>query len=607
MAALLIFAAYTQLTMISSIPSARHAMLNRQELVLSLKRHSRPGGLRGFRPALESLESRHVPSTVYLQNNLISDIPGVAAFTDANLVNPWGIVASPNGPFWINDNGAGVSTLYDGNGNSIPASSPLVVTVPLPPGSTAANSSPTGIVFNNTADFALAPGNNSSAVFIFATEDGTISGWNPTVNATNAILKVDNSTVPTAVNGAVYKGLALGSNATGNFLFAANFRSGAIDVFDKDFRAATLTGNFTDPNLPAGFAPFDIANMSGQLFVTYAKQNAAKHDDVAGPGNGFIDVFDTNGNFVKRFASQGNLNSPWGMAMAPSTFGQFAGDLLIGNFGDGRINAFNPANGAFQGQLQSATGTPLAINGLWGLDFGNGIGAGSQNTLFFTAGIGDEGHGLFGSLTPATANQAFLAKIFPALLNRPLDGFGNGFFSNMLAQGASRAQVALAIEGTTEYHSLEVQNLFQTYLHRAPDLGGLTAFTATLDAGGTITQVREALTSSAEYFQTRAGSNNDNFLTALFQDALNRQVDAATRMALDQFLASGGTRTAVAAFVFTSDEFHQDLVSADYQQFLKRASDPGGLAAFTHLLDQGAREESVIASLLGSDEFFNSL
>ena len=499
---------------------------------------------RNFRPALESLEERHVPSTVYLQSNLVSDIAGVARFTDPNLVNPWGITASPNGPFWISDNGTGVSTLYDGNGNSLPAGSPLVVTIPLPPGSTASNASPTGIVFNSTSDFTVSSGSQSGpAVFIFATEDGTISAWNPTVNGTNAILEVDKSIIPTPANGAVYKGLALGSNASGNFLFAANFRSGAIDVFDKNFAAATLAGSFTDPNLPAGFAPFDIANFGGQLFVTYAKQDATQHDDVAGPGNGFVDVFDTNGNFIKRFASQGTLNSPWGMVMAPASFGQFGGDLLVGNFGDGRINAFNPTSGAFLGQLQTDVGTPLTINGLWGLDFGNGIGSGSPDTLFFTAGIGDEGHGLFGSIAPATANENFLSQVYQRLLNRPLDGFGSGFWSNQLSQGATRAQVVLDIESSTEYHSLLVQSFYQKYLHRSADATGLGAFTATLDAGGTIDQVEAGLTGSAEYLQSRAGGADDNFLTVLFQDALNRQVDPGSLTALDQFLAGGGTRS----------------------------------------------------------------
>ncbi len=563
---------------------------------------------RTFRPSLEPLEDRYVPSTVYLQNNLVSDIAGVARFTDPNLVNAWGITASPNGPFWISDNGTGVSTLYDGNGHSLPAASPLVVTIPLPPGSTASNASPTGIVFNSTSDFTVTSGNLSGpAVFIFAAEDGTISGWNPTVNSTNAILEVDKSILPTPLNGAVYKGLALGSNANGNFLFAANFRSGAIDVFDKNFTAATLAGSFTDPNLPAGFAPFDIANVGGQLFVTYAKQDATQHDDVAGPGNGFVDVFDTNGNFIKRFASQGTLNSPWGMVMAPASFGQFGGDLLVGNFGDGRINAFDPTSGALLGQLQTDVGTPLAINGLWGLDFGNGIGSGSPNTLFFTAGIGDEGHGLFGSVAPATADEHFLSQVYQRLLNRPLDGFGSGFWSNLLSQGVTRAQVVLDIEASTEYHSVVVQGLYQKYLHRAADAAGLTGFTAGLDAGGTISQVEAGLTGSAEYFQSRAGGTNDNFLTVLFQDALNRQIDAGSRTALDQFLAGGGSRTAVATLVFNSNEFHQDLVTADYQRFLNRAPDPGGLAAFTNMLNQGAREEVVVASLLGSDEFFSAL
>jgi uncharacterized protein (TIGR03118 family) len=557
-----------------------------------------------FKPSVELLEDRNLLSTVFLQSNLVSDIPGVARFTDPNLVNPWGIAASPNGPFWISDNGMGLSTLYNGNGSA----QSLVVSVPLPLSSAATNSAPTGIVFNGTTDFTVTSGTKTGvAAFIFAAEDGTISAWSPTVSLNNAILEVDNSANPTAATGAVYKGLAMGSNANGNFLFAANFRSGKIDVFDKAFQPATLAGNFTDANLPAGFAPFGIANINGNLYVTYALQNAAKHDDVAGAGNGFVDVFDTSGHFVKRFASQGTLNSPWGVVMAPSTFGAFAGTILVGNFGDGRISAFDATTGAFKGQLQTDLGTPLTINGLWGLEFGNGVTAGDPNTLFFTAGIGDEGHGLFGSIRAETSNEHFLSQVYLDLLKRPIDGFGLGFWSSMLNQGASRAQVVLGIENTTEFHSVTVQGLYQKFLHRTADPMGLSAFTTLLDHGATIEQVEEIITSSPEYFQSRGGGTNDGFVTALYQDALSRAVDPTGRMVFDQFLAMNGSRMTVATIIFTSPEFRQDLVQGDYLQFLHRPADPTGLAAFTNALNMGARDEQVNAGLIGSAEFLNAL
>jgi uncharacterized protein (TIGR03118 family) len=244
-------------------------------------------------------------------------------------------------------------------------------------------------------------GKSGPSSFIFATEDGTISGWNHNVDPNNAILEVDQSG-----SGAVYKGLALVRNESGHFLVATNFRNSTVDVFDRSFVPAALAGSFTDPNLPAGFAPFGIRNINGRLFVTYAKQNAKKHDDVAGPGNGFVDVFDSDGNLIRRFASAGTLNSPWGLALTPKQFGRFSEDLLVGDFGDGRINAFNPQTGEFLGQLENKDENPITISGLWGLVFGNGTKVGgSRNTLFFSAGIAEEQHGLFGSIRAARGNE----------------------------------------------------------------------------------------------------------------------------------------------------------------------------------------------------------
>src|ERR1700731_853987 len=338
----------------------------------------------------------------FQQTNLVSNVPGLARVTDPNLQNPWGMSSSSASPIWVSDNngdltaGTGnATTLYNGAGQPFPPGTPLVVKIPMPDGITPGGA-PTGQVFNGrTTDFEGAP-------FIFATEDGTMAAWEPGVALHLAQIERDNSTVPDAANGAVYKGLAIATNAAGQHLYAANFRAGTVDVFDRNFSPVTLAGSFSDQQIPAGFAPFGIQTINDQLgnpliFVTYAMQNAAKHDDVKGPGNGFVDVFSTDGILLQRLASHGTLNSPWGLALAPASFGNFHGDVLVGNFGDGRINAFTPA-GVFRGQLKSETNAPIQNSGLWGLRFGNGGNGGALNTLFFTAGINDERDGLFGSI-----------------------------------------------------------------------------------------------------------------------------------------------------------------------------------------------------------------
>lgn len=321
----------------------------------------------------------------YIQTNLVSDLPGEAAHQDADLVNPWGIVAGPSTPFWIADNHTGLSTLYNGAGTKLP----LVVTVPPAAGNTGPGA-PTGLVFNGSSGF-------GGARFIYDSEDGTLSAWS---SGTSATLQ---ATSPT---GSVYKGLAIGSGATGQMLYAANFGLGKVDVFDSTFKPISVAGGFTDSTIPAGFAPFGIQNINGDIYVTYARQDAAKEDDIPGPGSGFINVFDTNGNLIRRLASDGALNSPWGLTLAPSQFGAFGGDLLVGNFGDGAINAYNPATGAFLGSLAGSNGSALAIQGLWGLSFGNGAQGQDPNTLYFTAGIPGDGavedHGLFGAVAVAT-------------------------------------------------------------------------------------------------------------------------------------------------------------------------------------------------------------
>lgn len=253
-----------------------------------------------------------------------------------------------------------------------------------------------GIVFNGTTDFVVSQGGASGpAVFIFSTEDGTISGWNNTVSPGEAVLMVDNS-----ADEAIYKGLAMGSTGQGNFLYVSNFHAGTVEAYDATFAKAVLSGSFTDPNIPAGFAPFGIQNIGGQIMVTYAKQDEDKEDDVPGPGNGYVDIFDTAGSFIRRFASQGLLNSPWGVVQAPASFGAFGGDIIIGNFGDGRLNVFD-SSGSFKSQLTLNGGGAVVIPGLWGLGFGNGMNAGGENSLFFAAGPNDEEDGLFGVIQAA--------------------------------------------------------------------------------------------------------------------------------------------------------------------------------------------------------------
>jgi uncharacterized protein (TIGR03118 family) len=347
----------------------------------------------------------------YVKTNLVSDVAGMARVTDPHLKNPWGMAASPNtptnpgSPLWVSDNHAGVSTVYDGAGNPQPSpTNALVVSIPAPPSAgSAAVGAPDGVVFNTfdraSSDFLITKdGASGPSFFLWATEDGTIAGWNPSVDGTHAVIAVDRSTERDSSGdvGVVYKGLALVATPAGKFLYATNFRFGTVEAFDSNFK---LVNSFTDPTVPAGFAPFGIHNIGGQLYVTFALQGADKMDDDARPGNGFVDVFAPTGVLLQRFASRGKLDSPWAVTLAPSTFGVFGGDILVGNFGDGRINAFDPNSHAFLGQLRD-TGGPLTIPGLWGLRFGTGAFGLDTNALYFTAGINDEADGLLGDIVP---------------------------------------------------------------------------------------------------------------------------------------------------------------------------------------------------------------
>jgi len=326
-------------------------------------------------------------NTLYEQKNLVSNDSSIpAAFHDPNLVNPWGIVFNPTAFVWIADNGMGRSTLYDGTGKP----NPLIVQIPsgnnvyVPPGT------PTGIVYNgSTTDFAIM---SAPTPFIFATEDGIIAAWAPTIDRNKAQFVLQTP-------GAVYKGLALTGNGNGNFLYAADLMNGRIDVFDSTFKRVDTTGRFVDPNLPPGYSPFNITAIDGDLYVTYAFHKAGDHDETAGKGLGIVDIYDANGNLVRRVARGGKLNAPWGVALAPANFGTHSNRLLVGNFGDGAINVFDAHNGNFKGQLRGTDGKPIRIDGLWGLRFGNGVLSQLTSTLYFTAGPADESKGLYGSLT----------------------------------------------------------------------------------------------------------------------------------------------------------------------------------------------------------------
>jgi uncharacterized protein (TIGR03118 family) len=385
-----------------------------------------------FRPALEALETRNLLSAGFLQTNLVSDINGLANTPDGHLINPWGLTYGPGGPFWVADNNGGVSTLYDGQGNIIP----LVVNIPTnTPGSP---STPSGTVFNtlgtgfNVSEMVNGKTKTGSSIFLFDTEDGLIAGWSPRVDFFNAPVAVSNPS-------AGYKGLAIGTDEAGQtLLYAANFAQGTIDVFDSNFQLVegapgssaspspiTLRGKFIDKNIPTGYAPFNVQNIGGKLYVEYAQFDPTTTVGVPGAGKGFVDVYSTDGVLLtpRHLISRGALNAPWGIALAPSNFGALSNDLLVGNFGDGHINAFNPKNGDFIAPLTLDNGQVFQEDDLWALSFGNGGAAGPTNTLFFTAGINDYGDGIFGSLqvVPTTSRHAPLLPQLPGAATQILN------------------------------------------------------------------------------------------------------------------------------------------------------------------------------------------
>jgi len=351
------------------------------------------GGGGGGGSSMPATSVAALTDTALTSNGVIA-----AAHNDPNLQNPWGLAAAPGGPFWIADNNSNKATVYDGTG------AVLTPTVSISPG-TVGPANSTGEVFNGSTDFMITTGMGTAAAqFIFAGEGGTINAWSPTISGTTADVEYDDN-VLNAASPAVYKALVLASNGTANHLYATDLHNAKVDVFDTAFHKVALAGTFSDPAIPAGFAPFGMALISGQLYVTYAKQDATAHDEVLGAGLGYINVFDLNGNLVKRFASAGTLNAPWGMAMAPAGFASMAGQLLIGNFGDGVINTFDPMTGNHLGTMSLSSGKQLVIPGLWSLAFGNGAANQPASTLFYTAGPNNQVDGVFGGVKVTTSNM----------------------------------------------------------------------------------------------------------------------------------------------------------------------------------------------------------
>ena len=342
----------------------------------------------------------------YQQTNLVSDIQGLAPTRDSHLLNPWGLIATPTSPWWLSDNNGSVSTLYTGTGAIVP----LVVNIPpivMDPktGNQIGTGTPTGVVFSASSGFQFdSNGTKSTAIFSFVTEDGTISAW---PGGNNAIQVVDHSANPSAAQGAVYKGATITKDGNAFFLYVANFRAGRIEIYDTNFMPVTLDHDdaFRDREIPRGFAPFNVQEVGGNLYVTYAKQNSKRHDDFDFPGFGFVDKFSPDGELLQRLERGPWLNAPWGVALAPANFGFFSTHLLIGNAGSGQIAVYDAESGRFDGLLRDQNGHAFQNDRLWALRFGNGAAAGPTNTLFFTAGIADEADGLFGAIPPVTSSS----------------------------------------------------------------------------------------------------------------------------------------------------------------------------------------------------------
>jgi uncharacterized protein (TIGR03118 family) len=446
------------------------------------------------------LPSAHAQANSYKQTNLVSDSAGMAANMDAKLVNPWGIAYIPNNPFWISDNNSGFTTLYDQNG-ALNGSFTVA-----PPAGSSNPATPTGIVAPpSTAGFSV---NGQAALFIFDTEDGTISAW---TGGASTILTVDNSKIPSAATGAVYKGLTLIKNSTGSFLLATNFRSGKVEVYDTGFKQTQILGTaaFNDPAPPAvpvgsgspGYAPFGIkaisVNGTAMVVVTYALQDTPMHDPLHIAAAGFVDLFAADGTMLRRITSDSHLNAPWGVVIPPASFGSFgaSGNLLVGNFGDGKINAYNFATGAFVDQMKDQNGTVITNVSLWDMVFGGGGPSGDVNTMYITAGLANEGHGLFSAVTANTT---------PA----PTSDFNiNASPSTMTISAGNTASFTVTVGGLNGFNSAVALTCSGQPVNSTCKFSPASVTPA---SGGMTTSMMTISTSSSPYMHAGLISGNQN-------------------------------------------------------------------------------------------------
>jgi uncharacterized protein (TIGR03118 family) len=566
------------------------------------RRHTQDGARPlAQRLSLERLEDRTVPAAAFMETNLISDVAGVAQFTDPNLRDPWGLAINPQGSFSIANAATGTVTLYQGdvNGSAISRSAP-VIDLPTDPNQNQIQ--PSGEIYNPTSDFDISvPGYSGPALFIVAGLDGTLTAIAPTYGGTTyTTAPAYQAELVATTQNAAYTGLAIGNNGESNLLYAANVTAGTIDVFNTSFQLVSTTGSFTDPNLPAGYTPFNVTAINGTLVVTYKSVSTPN-------AGGVIDEFDMNGNFLGRFATGGSLNAPWAVVQAPANFGSYGNDILVGNFGDGKINVFDPS-GNYVGQVSDVNGQPIAIAGLWQLAFGNGTTAGNTAKLYFTSGLNGETDGLFGSIAPAAAtSSSFVSQAYLDLLGRQPTTTESANWTSQLNSGASRLQVVQGIQSTVEYQTREVNNAYELLLHRNADAGGMAYWLAQLQNGATIEQIDAGIAGSAEFYTAQGGGTTGGFLSALYNDALGRAPDANGEAFYVSRMQAGATNEQVALAVFTSEEYRTDLVTGFYQTYLRRTPDSGGLAYWVAALNNGERDEGVIAAIVASAEYYGRL
>jgi uncharacterized protein (TIGR03118 family) len=467
-----------------------------------------------------ALAGQTAPPNSFVVTNLVASTAGTAQITDPNLLDPWGMSFSGTGPFWVSNHLSGTSTLYNGSG----VITPTVVKIAPGAASGTALGKPTGQIFNAGAGFILPSGTKAS--FVFDTEDGTIQGWS---SGAASVILVDNSAA-----GAVYKGLATATSALGQTLYAANFRSGNIDVFDSTFKPATVAGGFKDAAIPAGFAPFNIWPIGTTMYVTYAKQDAAKFADVAGAGNGYVAAFDFNGNLQSTLVSGGVLNSPFGVAIAPAGWGPFGGALIVGNFGDGTVNAFDAKTGTLLGTLQNTSGASIQLAGLWALLFGNGGRGGDVNTLYFVAGnptpppgagAAIAPRGILGSIAPPAAiKQVLSAASFTAG-----SGVAPGELVTILGQSVGLSPSVAAVIPTSGFLGTQLQQPGTTFTARVT-VNGINAPLIYSNGNQTSVQVPYAVAglASADFVVTANGQTTAKFTVPVVASACGLFTDNVT-------------------------------------------------------------------------------